>query len=558
MAPQYAVDGTIGSRGWVLPGSNDKNPVTGVGILSDTGEVSHRYGIANDPQVGRYLENRDWVSELARKKLASIQLPEISLGAFAHKVDEGLVVVLSELPSDVVHRFLTSVDFAYEVLEHVLSDPSEAINIVDTDGNIRFLSPGGRFGIISPGEMEGRPIKDVLPLSTLPEVLKTGKPAISSMRRERGAYSRYPIRRNGKIVGAVSRIMLHAREQIRMLSERVSDLEAEVEKARGESAAKLILDRIVGESPAIMQVKEQILQVAALDIPVLVQGESGTGKELVVQALHRLSSRRQGSFVAVNAAALPESLVESELFGYAPGSFTGADRKGKKGKFELADGGTIFLDEIGDMPLAVQAKLLRVLQDKRVDRVGDSTPKKVDFRLCSATNRDLEAIVAEDKFRLDLFFRVSPFVIEVPTLSERLEDIPLLISSFLLEISGQYDRKMPMVDDGVFDYLGELQWPGNVRQLKHEVERAFIFMKGDTLCERDFRALKRPQWRDGNQEIGDVAPTGSKLKDRLGLLEEKIIHETMMQFGGNKKRVAEHLGISRGYLYKKLDGTEEK
>ena len=306
------------------------------------------------------------------------------------------------------------------------------------------------------------------------------------------------------------------------------------------------MDAIIGQSAAVQRLREQIRKVAPLDIPVLIQGESGTGKELVAQALHMVSPRREGRLVTVNAAALPAQLVESELFGYEPGSFTGADRKGRVGKFEQADKGTIFLDEIGDMPLDVQSKLLRVLQDRIVERVGGDKPTKVDFRLCSATNRNLEEFVERGQFRLDLFYRISPVIIQMPPLADRTEDIPLLVLHFLSQFASQYGQNVPEVDSDVLDHLMERPWPGNIRELRHVIERAFVFCEGDRLR---FSNLQESASLQGTE----MDLKGGALRSALDQLERDMIKEAMVAFGGNKSKVANHLGISRSYLYRKLE-----
>jgi len=269
----------------------------------------------------------------------------------------------------------------------------------------------------------------------------------------------------------------------------VSQLERESRQAERTFTGQTF-EGMLGASPQIQAVFDYIRKVAGSDAPVLIQGESGTGKELVAQALHMLSPRQDARLVTVNAAALPESLVESELFGYEAGSFTGADRKGRAGKFELADKGTIFLDEIGDMSVEVQSKLLRVLQDHMVERVGGEHPKRVDFRLCSATNRDLEAFVKQGKFRLDLYYRISPVTIVLPSLEERIEDIPLLVTHFVGDLAKHYGRLVPEVDVHVHEYLMQQSWPGNVRQLRHFVERAFIFSEPGRLTVADFERVR--------------------------------------------------------------------
>jgi transcriptional regulator with PAS, ATPase and Fis domain len=242
--------------------------------------------------------------------------------------------------------------------------------------------------------------------------------------------------------------------------------------------------------------------------------------------------------------------VESELFGYEAGAFTGADKKGRKGKFEQADGGTIFLDEIGDMPLDVQAKLLRVLQDRIVERVGGDRPRNVDFRLVSATNKDLQALVESGGFRLDLFYRISPIVIELPALRERLEDIPLLASKFLKEIAYRHARPVPMLTEQALAELAERSWPGNIRQLQHEIERAFVFSDGVSVRAEDLsitpHSLPRPSKRrqDDRQR--------RELKNVVAELQNEEIKEAIAANKGNKKKAAASLGISRSFLYKKL------
>jgi transcriptional regulator with PAS, ATPase and Fis domain len=296
--------------------------------------------------------------------------------------------------------------------------------------------------------------------------------------------------------------------------------------------------------------RAQIIKVAPLEIPVLIRGESGTGKELVAHAMHRLSPRRDGSMVNVNAAALPQTLVESELFGYEAGAFTGADKKGRKGKFEQADGGTIFLDEIGDMPIDVQAKLLRVLQDRIVERVGGDRPRTVDFRLVSATNKDLQGLVESGGFRLDLFYRISPIVIELPPLRERLEDIPLLASKFLSEIAYRHARPVPTLSEQALTELADRSWPGNIRQLQHEIERAFVFSDGVSIRVDDLSVTPRGLLRSSNRPRGDKEPRD--LKNVVAEVQIEEIKEAIAVNKGNKKKAAASLGISRSFLYKKL------
>ncbi len=529
-------------------------------VLVDSNGVSFALGAGCDEALQtRLLQTID-----TERRLITIEHNREKLVGCVVRLEEKSLVLLSPQPGDAVLRFFANVDFAYDIVEHILTDPFEALNIVDADERLVFMSPvHEKYMGLKTGEGEGKPVQEVIENTRLHEVVRTGIAEVGQVQQFKNfqrIVSRYPIRKDGEVVGAIGRIMFKGPEQLESLSRRINQLEAEVAKYKEETARRQqdneILATIVGESAAVRELRAEIRKIAPLDIPVLIQGESGTGKELVVQALHRLSGRAKGPLVAVNAAALPESLVESELFGYAPGSFTGADRKGRKGKFELADNGTLFLDEIGDMPLEVQAKLLRVLQDKNVERIGDTRSRPVDFRLCCATNHDLEAFVENEKFRLDLFYRVSPISICVPSLADRLEDIPLLVSYFLKQLSEQYGKPAPGVVPDVYDYLMAQRWPGNIRQLQHEVERAFHFAEGGRIEVADF-GHSAPQVGNNPLPVGrvhvyDATAEGTTLKDQLERVEDRLIAEAMERNKGNKKRVAEQLGISRSYLYKKL------
>ena len=537
-------------------------------VVDTAGKVVTAFGKGKDPRVATLATDAEWIASARQRRIVPLRLTDCQMIALTADFDGNTLVVLSEPSTETVMRFFLSVDFAHDIIHHVLTDPFEALNIVDTDGSIVFLSPTHeRFLGFEAGETEGQPVRDVIPNTGLHNVVRTGVAEVGKIQRFKGyerVVSRHPIRRNGEIVGAIGRVMFKGPEQVEALSRRINVLEEEIATYRLESAEQRksdrVLETIVGQSVVIQSLRDQIRKIAPLDIPVLIQGESGTGKELVAQALHRLSARNDGPLITVNAAALPASLVESELFGYEPGSFTGADRKGRKGKFEQADKGTIFLDEIGDMPLEVQTKLLRVLQDRMVERVGGEKPRRIDFRLCCATNHDLEQLVEHEKFRLDLFYRVSPICIRVPSLEERLEDIPPLVRHFLAEFSSQYGRPIPEVDADVYRYLTEHSWPGNVRQLRHEIERAFVLSDRSRLSALDFypsqSTPKRIRPVVAAALSQDDESSQGRLKETLEQVEDELIYSAMARFKGNKKRVAEHLGISRSYLYKKLGSVD--
>ncbi|HUV31515.1 MAG TPA: sigma-54 dependent transcriptional regulator [Acidobacteriota bacterium] len=301
--------------------------------------------------------------------------------------------------------------------------------------------------------------------------------------------------------------------------------------------------RIVGQSAAIKKTLATISRVAPVDTTVLVTGENGTGKELVATRLYLQSHRRDRPFIRVNCPGIPETLFESELFGHVKGAFTGAI-KDYPGKFVMADGGTIFLDEIGDLPLPCQAKLLRVLETGEIETLGADSHRLVDTRIICATNQDLEQLVREGRFRQDLYFRVSVFVLRVPSLAERREDIPLLVGEFLRRFDPSQSVKLSAE---ALACIGTLLYPGNVRQLKNLIERLTILYRGRTVQPEDIDAEFR-----GPAGAACPGPTELSLGERLALLERQIIEKTLGQTGGNISETARRLKIDRSNLSRKV------
>jgi two-component system response regulator HydG len=301
---------------------------------------------------------------------------------------------------------------------------------------------------------------------------------------------------------------------------------------------------IVGQSPAIRQVLALVGQVAPTSATVLIQGESGTGKELVARALHEGSPRRGRPFIRVNCAALPETLLESELFGYERGAFTGAAAR-KEGRFELADGGTLLLDEVGDLSALTQAKLLRVLQEGEFERLGGTKTLKVDVRIVAATNQDLARLVAERRFREDLFYRLNVITIGIPPLRERAEDIPLLAQHFLRVHVARNHRELDGFTEAALAALRAYSWPGNVRELEHAVERAVILARGPLVDVSDLPA-----------GVSQAEPTARVVPIPLGMpleeVEQRLIEETLRLTKGNKELAAKFLGIASRTIYRKL------
>jgi len=323
------------------------------------------------------------------------------------------------------------------------------------------------------------------------------------------------------------------------------EMRSENRRLREQLDARYGLEHIVGDSPPMQEVVDTLRQVAPSRATVLIEGESGTGKELVAQALHRLSPRAEGPFVAVHCAALAPSLLESELFGHEKGAFTGAVER-RIGRFEMADGGTLFLDEIGEIVPSLQVKILRVLEEHRLERVGGGKPVDVDVRLVAATNRDLKKMVAGGTFREDLYFRLNVVAIQLPPLRDRPGDIPLLAARFLTELANENGVRPPVLAPETLDALTAYPWPGNVRELRNTVERMIVLAHGDTLTPKDLPPALR---------TAPPRPRGGALSDglTLGDAERRLIVAALEATGGNRVQAAKRLGISRRTLHRKIN-----
>ena len=307
--------------------------------------------------------------------------------------------------------------------------------------------------------------------------------------------------------------------------------------------------KIIGSSPAMLRTLDLVNQVAPSTATVLIQGESGTGKELIANAIHHGSARRDRPFIKVNCAALPETLLESEVFGYERGAFTGAVAR-KEGRFELADGGTLFMDEIGDLSPATQAKLLRVLQEGEFERLGGIRTLKVDVRLVAATNADLTALVREKRFREDLFYRLNVITIQIPPLRERREDIPLLAQHFLRRFAAKNAKAISGFTEEALDLLQTYAWPGNVRELENVIERAVVLSRSSMISPADF-----PETLVGSEQAARhlVISIGTPLED----VEDRLIEETLRYTKGDKTIAAKLLGIATRTIYRRLKGEPE-
>ena len=308
-------------------------------------------------------------------------------------------------------------------------------------------------------------------------------------------------------------------------------------------------DNLIGRGERIKWLKREAQVAARTNSTILISGESGTGKELLAHAIHCASPRSNAPFIKVNCAAVPEHLLESELFGYEEGSFTGAKKGGKLGKFELADGGTIFLDEIGDMPLAMQAKLLRVLQEREVEKIGRTDVVRVDVRVIAATNKDLEQMVKEKEFREDLYYRLNVIDLHLPALRDRREDIPLLIEHFLKTLGTELGRKIKGITPQAENLLVQYDWPGNIRELRNSLERAIALSLNDVLDVEDFKGLSGDDVPV--KPTVPVMPVGT-LAEAVEKAERETIKNALSYTNYNKVATARVLGVHRSLLYRKL------
>lgn len=543
----------------------------GILVLDEDGQTRFATGLGTNVIAAQTLSSL-WMSRenVPVKRLFALPEQEATHSVAALIASQGVCFLIFDVSEgDELAEFIATVDCAADIFRYFITNPYEAMNVIDTAGNLLYMSPIHERSIgLKRGGAIGRPVNDVIENTRLQEVVMTGKPQIGEVHELHGVtriVSRIPIfDRNKQLVAGIGHVMFKGPQAIPQAIQDISNELARVRQERDFYKRELSgirnrsygLDQLVGSSNAIKRLKEDIVRVAPLDVPVLLVGESGTGKELVAHALHLLSPRGDKSLTLVNAAAMPPNLVESELFGYEGGAFTGADKRGRKGKFEMSNSGSLFLDEIGDMPLEMQVKLLRVLQDGTFQRVGGDRLLHSDFRLISASHRDFQKMIANNEFRLDLFYRISAVTLYLPSLRERIEDIPELVDTFLAAFSKRHGVAKKSTDDHVIRYLQSCSWPGNVRQLQHAVERAAIFSDGNRLSVESFGGLERASGTSLEKEYRPLEappPSGRfdvwEAKQRVEL---ELIVDAMERTGGNKKRVAEELGISRSYLYKQL------
>ncbi|MBN2284119.1 MAG: sigma 54-interacting transcriptional regulator [Deltaproteobacteria bacterium] len=437
----------------------------------------------------------------------------------------------------------------------------EGVVVTDAEGYItHFNKAYGKFLNINPEDQIGKHCTEVVENTRMHIVAKTGKSEINHSQLIMGqnmVVQRIPIKMDGKVIAVYGQVMFKDVKDVTKLARKLCLLESKVKEYEEElltlRSARYTFDSIVGVSEAMNSLKAEALKASANSFPVLVTGESGTGKELFVHAIHHASQRKVYPLIRINCSAIPKELIESELFGYAKGAFTGASSSGKKGKFELADRGTIFLDEIGDMALEMQPKLLRVLEEKEFSRVGGTSVIKSDFRLIAATNQDLHEMIPEKRFRMDLFYRLNVISLHIPPLRERREDIMPISRHIINKLTEEAGITEVSFDPGAEEILVNHDWPGNVRELQNVLERTLSSIDGNVIGRDD---LPFYLYRKGGDTRGGRRETITKkqplLKDVQGEAERKALIRALTTSGNNKKKAAELLGIHRTLLYKKM------
>ena len=442
-----------------------------------------------------------------------------------------------------------------ELMELVLENAYQGVIVIDEKAVVRYFNRAmEEISGLKREEIIGEHVKSYSKVTRMHKVLASGKAelGIKCQQWDNVILNRIPIRREGRIIGVVG-LFLFKEKELFALVDNLKKIRKKMEKyeqqIRDIFAADFELDDIVGESETLANCKEMVRRVADSESTVLITGESGTGKEMFAHAVHNLSNRQHKPFVKVNCASIPSELIEAELFGYEPGAFTGAGRKTKIGKFQLADGGTLFLDEVGDMPHDMQAKVLRVLQSKEVERLGGNRSYKMDFRVIAATNKNLLQAIEERKFRVDLYYRLNVMPLYISPLRERKEDIKPLVDHFLKRECRRLDLAPKELAPRTLRLLESHPWPGNVRELLNAVTYAVSNASGGSILAQHLP----PQIMGPVPAARPEASGTASLNQLSNQSEREAIVSALAKTGGNKSKAAMLLQIHRSTLYKKME-----
>lgn len=451
----------------------------------------------------------------------------------------------------------------FQILDHLQT----GVIAIDKDTRIFYVNHAyERILGVQAGKTIARYMNTIEKNAKVLQVLKTQEPMmmervlVESVNRYARTHM-FPLYENGELSGACSIFTDVTKiEQLENEVKRIREIAQEY-KIQIREQEYLSTHSIIGESESFLRCVEKASLVAGTDINVLIRGENGTGKEVIADLIKEGSERHKKPFVKINCAAIPETLFESELFGYDEGAFTDAKKGGKIGRFQMADGGTVFLDEIGELPLAMQSKLLRVLQQGEVERVGAKSAEPVDVRVIAATNEPLEEMIKKGTFRMDLYYRLNVVSIEVPPLRERGNDIILLANQFLAEANKKYNRRKKF-DPAIYYMLLQYDWPGNVRELRNVIESACVLGASGTIVSGDFpdritkaaaeRTTQIPRRRESDRMVQEALLSGMPLKDSLRLYEGELLKRALEQNKGAHAKTMEALGLSRRTYFRKL------
>lgn len=454
-----------------------------------------------------------------------------------------------KLPSD-DSRLREQLEIYHLIFNNI---PSGAM-VTDPQGIVTHLNrPYADFLGIEVVDSLGKHCTEVVENSRMHVVGRSGVAEINQIQMIRGqniVVHRIPIKKEGKVIAVFGLVMFQDIGEVVKLARKLHSLESRVRSYEKEllqlRSTRYTLESIIGVGPAITGLKQAAQLASGNNAPVLITGESGTGKELFAQAIHHAGPRKLRPFIQINCAAIPKDLLESEFFGYDKGAFTGALSAGKPGKFEIADGGTIFLDEIGDLPLEMQPKLLRVLEEKCFERVGGNTMIRSDFRLIAATNQDLEGLIVRGLFRKDLYYRLNVISLQIPPLRQRREDIPSLVRHLLARLAKDSGYASIGVSQAAMAALVEHGWQGNVRELANVLERALLVMHGEEIDLGDLPFI--PGRDPGERPSSEILP----MRAARAETEKAALLAALEKCGNNKVRAAALLGIHRTLLYRKL------
>ncbi|MBB5173164.1 sigma-54 interaction domain-containing protein [Texcoconibacillus texcoconensis] len=462
----------------------------------------------------------------------------------------------------------------YEWLLEVINISTLPTVIVDQEGLVYYLNKA-YCDILSVNldDAIGQPVQEIIENSRMHIVAKTGKEELEDIQPINGTVmiaNRYPLIIKGELVGAVGTVMFPNPDDLRQYKNKVQQLIEELKHTRTNTIKDLnsnyTFQDLMGSSPVFQSVKQFAEKVSGSDSSVLLTGESGTGKELFAHAIHNSSLRDKYPFIPVNCASIPADLLESELFGYEDGAFTGAKKGGKKGLFEIANHGTVFLDEIGDMPFSMQSKLLRALQEREIKRVGGQNLVHVDVRIIAATNRDLEKMVEDGSFRQDLYYRLNVINIEVPPLRKRKEDIEFITNKLIKKLEGKFYRQGTSISSEVLEKFQQHSWPGNVRELENVLERTLNVLDSQTIqvehlplyirdagdVERRINKATRSERNSPDKSPIDMSPDSVQpLKETLASAEKEAIKHALSIADGNKLTAAKMLGVGKTSFYEK-------